>query len=470
MRHAAGPSGTASATDLPGALPRRLDERPVGRLGRGGDDDNDRIRVLQVHKFFYPHAGSETVLFHTRDLLKSHGHEVVDFAMEHPDNRASEFAGYFAPRREYTDPSRQLFTRGKDALASVYSLAVRRRLRALVSHTRPDVAHLHIVYHQLTMSVVDELSRMSIPMVMTLHDYKIGCPAYVLYRDGHPCHDCTRGAVHNAVRHRCVKDELVPSILAGIEATLAHRTRKYDKINGFVCPSAFAASVALEAGIPGERLHVLPNFLPNGEVAGPVSSLADDARFLFAGRLEAVKGVDDLLAAFSGGDPSMGTLVIAGAGGDLEGRVRELASQVSNIEYLGRLSREEVAVQLRTARAAILPSRWEENNPMSILEARALGIPVIVTAMGGLPEMVTDDLDGKVVDAGDVASIREAVRSLVGDREWAEQLGRNGYARFCRDNTATAHYRGLMDAYLAAGARHAQPGGAARSTLTGTGG
>jgi glycosyltransferase involved in cell wall biosynthesis len=414
------------------------------------------MRVLQVHKFFYPHAGSETVLFHTRDLLMDRGHDVVDFAMKHPDNRGSEFASFFPPRREYTDSSRNTLPRGRDALASVYSLAVRRRLRALVSHTKPDVAQLHSVYHQLTMSVVDELAQMSIPMVMTLHDYKIGCPAYILYRNGRPCHDCTTGAAHNAVRHRCIKNAWVPSILAGIEATLVHKTRKYDKIGSFVCPSAFAASVALEAGIPGERLRVVPNFLPDAEIGGPVSSLAERARFFFAGRLEEVKGVNDLLSAFDGGDPSMGTLVIAGAGGELEARVRELASRAPNIEYVGRLTRDEVAQQLRNARAVVLPSRWEENNPMSILEARALGIPVIVSAMGGLPEMVTDDLDGKIVEVGNIANIREAVGTLATDRELAQQLGRNGYARLCRDNTASVHYRGLMDAYLAAGARATQ--------------
>jgi glycosyltransferase involved in cell wall biosynthesis len=340
--------------------------------------------------------------------------------------------------------------RGKDAVSSVYSLAARGRLRRLLNHTRPDIAHMHIIYHQLTMSVVDELAQAGIPMVMTLHDYKIGCPAYVLYRDGQSCHDCTHGAVHNVVRHRCIKGSRPASVLAAVEAALARFTHKYDKIDAYVCPSAFAGEVATEAGISPDRIHVVPNFLPASEVGQPVASLSDSPRFFFAGRLEEVKGVDDLLEAFRTGDASMGTLVIAGAGGELEDRVRQAAAELSNVEYLGRLSRQQVLEQLRQSRAAVLPSRWDENNPMSVLEARTLGVPVIVSDRGGLPEMVADGVDGRVVGAGDVAGLRAAITELATDQSTAEAFGRRGYQRFCKDNTAAAHYEALMVAYAAA--------------------
>ncbi len=412
------------------------------------------VRILQIHKFFYPHAGSETVLFHTRDLLKANGHEVIDFAMTHPSNVESHYREFFAPRREYTDRSRPLISRGVDAVSSVYSLSARSCLRRLLERVKPDIVHMHIIYHQLTMSIVDELARAEIPMVMTLHDYKIGCPAYVLYRDGHPCHDCTRGAVHNVVRHRCIKGSAPASVLAGIEAAFSRLARKYNKIDAYVCPSAFAGKVAIEAGIAADRIHVIPNFLPENEIGQPVASLAESPRFFFAGRLEEVKGIDDLLEAFDAADPSMGTLVIAGAGGELEGKVRQAAAERGNVEYLGRLSREQVLQELRQSRAAVLPSRWDENNPMSVLEARTLGVPVIVSDRGGLPEMVSDGVDGKVVGAGDVSALRAAIKGLAADRPTAEAFGRSGYRRFCDANTAPVHYRALMGAYAAAAGRH----------------
>jgi glycosyltransferase involved in cell wall biosynthesis len=285
---------------------------------------------------------------------------------------------------------------------------------------------------------------------MTLHDYKIGCPAYVLYRDGRPCRDCTTGAVYNVVRHSCIKGSRSASVVAGGEAVLSRVTGKYGKIDAYICPSAFMAGVATETGIPTDRLHVIPNFLPDDECGRAVASLADSPRFFFAGRLEEVKGIDDLLEAFKEDDPRMGTLVVAGAGGELEAKVKDAARDQTNIEYLGRLSRDDVLAQLSRARAAVLPSRWDENNPMSILEARTLGIPVIVSNLGGLPEMVTDGVDGRVIRAGDIAGLRNAIRYLATDRPRAEVLGRSGYERFCRDNTADVHYEALMSAYKAA--------------------
>jgi glycosyltransferase involved in cell wall biosynthesis len=309
---------------------------------------------------------------------------------------------------------------------------------------------MHIIYHQLTMSIVDELAQAGVPMIMTLHDYKIGCPAYVLYRDGHPCQDCTSGAVYNVMRHKCIKGSRPASVLAGVEAGFSRLTGKYAKIDAYVCPSAFAGKVAGEAGIAADRIHVIPNFLPDNELGQPVDSLADYPRFFFAGRLEEVKGVDDLLEAFRGGDASMGTLVIAGAGGEMEAKVRQAAIELDNVEYLGRVSRDEVIRQLRRSRAVMLPSRWDENNPMSVLEARTVGIPVIVSDRGGLPEMVSDEVDGKIVRAGDIAGLRSAIKDLAANRAAAEAFGRAGHQRFYRDNTAATHYEALMRAYGAA--------------------
>jgi glycosyltransferase involved in cell wall biosynthesis len=408
------------------------------------------MRVLHIHKFFFPNAGAETAMFHTRELLLEHGHEVIDFAMEHPRNVDSSYSHHFAPRRDYADGERPLVNRTRDALASVYSLSARRRLHQLLDQVRPDLVHMHLVYHQLTLSVVDEVAARDLPSVMTLHDYKIGCPAYQLYRDERPCTLCLTGPVENVVRHRCLKGSLPASLLAATEARLARSRGTYAKIDAFVAPSRFAGDVAIATGIDADTVHVVPNFLPAEEIGEPVARLAAAPRFFFAGRLETVKGVREILDAFATADPALGTLVLAGAGGGLEGEVEAAAANSPNIEYLGRLPREEVFAQLRASRAILMPVRWHENNPMSLLEARAIGVPVICTALGGLPDMVDDGVDGFVIEPGDVGALREAIRRLAGDRELAERMGRTGNRRLLRDNTPAVHYGRLMGAYGAA--------------------
>ncbi len=411
------------------------------------------MRVLQIHKFFYPHAGSETVLFHTRELLTSHGHEVIDFAMEHPDNLASPYRDHFAPRRDYVDPSRPLASRARDALSSVYSLSARLKLRKLLEETRPDVAHMHIIYHQLTLSIVDELARQGIPSIMTLHDYKIGCPAYVMYRDGQPCSLCTTGPVENVLVHSCVKGSRAASLLAMIEARAARVRGSYRKVDAYVAPSGFAGRVAIATGIDPGTVHVIPNFLPTEEIGDPIAVLEDRPRFLFAGRLEEVKGVREMLDAYGTGDPRLGTLVLAGAGGELESEVRAAAASCPNIEYLGRLSRERVLGEMRRSRALLVPSRWHENNPMSLLEARAIGAPIICTDMGGLPEMVEDGVDGLVVASASAEALARAILRLAENPQLAWEMGRQGNGRFLKENTSEIHYRRLMAAYEAARAR-----------------
>lgn len=408
------------------------------------------MRVLQIHKFFYHHAGPEAILFNTRALLAARGHEIVDFSMEHPSNVESPYSSYFAPRRDYTDSSRPLHSRVRDGLTSVYSVSARRRLRRLLEKTRPDVAHMHSIYHQLTLSLVDELAHQGVPSVMQLHDYKIGCPAYQLYRDGQPCSLCTTGAVENVFLHRCIEGSRPASMLAAIEARLARERGTYRKVDAYVASSAFAGRVAIAAGVDPNTVRVIPNFLPPEEIGESIGGLEEQPRFFFAGRLEEVKGVREILDAYATGDPELGTLVLAGAGGRLEQQVRAAASASENIEYLGRLTRDQVLAQQRRSRAVLVPSRWHENNPMSLLEARAVGAPAICTDMGGLPEMVEDGVDGFVVPPANVQALAEAIRRLAGSRTLAEEMGRRGYQRLLRDNTADVHYEALMGAYAAA--------------------
>lgn len=405
------------------------------------------MKVLQVHKFFYPHAGSETAMFHTRELLRSRGHEVVDFAMHDERNEPSEYASSFAPYRNYTDGDRPKHRRAVDAVLSVYSPTAGRRIRALAERTRPDIAHFHIVYHQLTMAVVRAVSQLGIPCVFTSHDYKIACPAYIAFRDDEPCEVCSAGRVRHVVKHRCLKQSLPASLLAAAEAKVNHAAGLYDEIDVHVAPSSFAGGIVHRTGVAADRIHVIPNFLPDHEVGRPVTTLAPEPRFLYAGRLESEKGVLDVLDAFSGDVPALGTLVIAAAGGSLEGTVREAAERNPAIEFLGRLTRDEVRDELTRSRALLMPSRWNENNPMSLLEARAVGVPVIATTRGGLPDMVTDGIDGLLVPPASVPELRAAVAVLAGDVDLATRFGRNGNERLLRENTEDVHYATLTAAY-----------------------
>lgn len=400
--------------------------------------------VLQVNKFFHPRAGAETAFLQTRDLLREHGHEVVDFAMRHPANLASPYARHFAPPRSY-DGGGRLDRRIRDAASSVYSRRVRASLGALLDERTPDVAHLHNVYHQLTLSVVDELARRRVPMVLTLHDWKIACPAYTLFTEGAPCRRCVRGSVANAVVHRCVKGSVLASSVAAAEAALARHRGTYGKIQRFIAPSHFAVDVAGMSGVEPRRIAHVPNFLTDVELSATAAPGPREPVLLYAGRLDATKGIRQLLDAIARVS-APAVLRIAGSG-ELEDEVRAAAARDPRIEYLGRIERAELLAQLDRARAVVLPSVWEDNGPLAILEAQARGAALVVTDRGGPPEFVRDGESGLIVPAEDVAALAEAMQLLVEDPQLAQRLGQAGRQDVQAQHSAARHYERLLSVY-----------------------
>lgn len=407
------------------------------------------MNVLQVNKFFFVNGGSETVFFLTRDLLARHGHTVLDFSMTDDRNLDSEFARLFAPRRHYTADGGVVRV-AKDAGASIYSRAAKQRLAQLLDERHCDVAHLHLIYHQLTLSILDELSKRRIPIVMTAHDYKVACPAYTLFRNGEPCRRCVAGSPRHVIGGRCVKNSLPASLVAYAEAKMARWRRLYDKVDRWIAPSQFCADVLVAAGVEPSRIVVLPNFIPDTERRPLVTRPTTFPRFLYAGRFERTKGVHILLEAFKNSEGELGVLALAGSTGSLTDLVVNAAADCPYIEYLGPLDRTELWKQLGRSTAAVLPALWEENQPMSVLEARAAGVPVICSDRGGLPDMVNDGVDGLVFSASDPASLSQALRALARDTTQAHRLGLAGYDRLARENSETAHYQGLMATYRSA--------------------
>jgi glycosyltransferase involved in cell wall biosynthesis len=402
------------------------------------------VRVLLVNKFFYPRAGAETSFLQTRRLLQDRGHDVIDFAMQDEANLDSPYASFFAPQRSYAADS-SAAKRATDALTTVYSLSARRALARLLDRYRPDVAHLHNIYHQLTLSIVDELAKRRIPTVMTMHDWKIACPAYTLFTDGAPCRRCPSGTVLNAVRHRCVKASTPGSAIAATEALVARRRGSYGKVHRFIAPSRFAIKIAALGGIAGTKVVHIPNFLPDDELNVAPQVADAGPQLLYAGRLDVTKGVRNLLDAFARVRVPA-TLRVAGRG-DMEGDVRAAAARDPRISYLGMLPRSALYAELDAARAVLLPSLYEDNGPLIILEAQARARAMIVTDRGGPPEFVRHQETGLVVDPARDTELTAAMERLATDTEYAQTLGRRAHEDVRREHSAARHYELLSRVY-----------------------
>jgi glycosyltransferase involved in cell wall biosynthesis len=394
------------------------------------------VKVLLANKFFYDHGGPETVLFAERDLLQSAGHEVIDFAMADGRNRPSDYARYFAPNMDLQSVSPTLSS-VRNAWRFLDSSEAASRMRSLVRDTRPDIAHLHSINHQLTPSIIRVLRDEGVPVVMTLHDYKLVCPAYTLLANGTICEKCSGGAFYRATTSNCRGRARSPLLTA--ESYIQHRLRRsYDGVSLFLSPSRFLADKFREMGFR-HQIEILPNPLPC-EV-NDIETPRED-HVLFVGRAAPEKGLRTLCAAAI----RSGVKVrIAGDGPQLP-ELQEDFGDVDNIEFLGRITPDRAHDEMRRARAVVVPSEWYENQPMVILESFAQGTPVIATDLGGNPELVRDGETGVLYPFGNVAVLAAALRRAIAEPNTMADMGARG-RQFARDFTPDRHLARLLDVF-----------------------
>jgi glycosyltransferase involved in cell wall biosynthesis len=392
------------------------------------------VVILQVNKFYYEKGGSERYFFALARALEAHGHSVIPFSMQHPSNRPSPYSRHFVPRRDYETAGASPHSLGA-ALGFIRSRDAARRIGALIDETTPAVAHLHNIYHQLTPSIIDALADRGVPVVMTLHDYKLACPSYGMFAHGEYCYRCRGGRFERAILVGCGGTRARSALLA-VEAFWQRWTRVYERVACFIAPSEYLRGVMIEAGIPPQRIvHVTPlnpSAAEGGDNVGTTTLDGLPERFVaYVGRLSPEKGVRVLLEA-ARRVPEI-PVVIFGDGPE-NATLREMARQHGlPVVFAGHASRAVIEGALRRAVVVVLPTLSPENAPMAILEAADAGTPVIVSDRGGLPEMAAH-VGGRVVPAGDVAALADALRDA-----WQNAPAWKAHARATWQNHHAAH-------------------------------
>ncbi len=403
------------------------------------------MRVLQVNKFLHRRGGAEAAMLDTSALLRAAGHEVAHFAMQHPDNAPDPHDRHFPSSIELEPPPTGPVAQAQAAGRIVWSTSAARGMARVLDDAHPDVVHLHNIYHQLSPSILRPVARRGIPMVMTLHDYKLACPTYQLLRpDGSMCDDCTSGSVAPLLRHRCKGGSLASSSVLAFETLLHRSIDAYGCVDVFVCPSEFLAELVLRSGVPAAKVEVLPNVVDAASIT-PRTEVPASARILVAGRLSHEKGIDVAIeAAARSGVP----LSIAGDG-PLRSSLERLAERSAPglVTFHGHVPRSEVLALLRRSSALVVPSRWHENQPMTVLDAFAAAVPVIASSLGGLPALLDGGRRGVLVPHDDPDALAAATSSVVEDPTWARALGAAGRAAAEAEHSPSLHLRRLIGMY-----------------------
>jgi len=398
------------------------------------------LKILQINKFFFLKGGAERYFFQLSELLNSRGHQVIPFSMQDPRNLPSPFANRFVSHVALNG-SGPIAERVKTAFRVLYSLEAKHKLEGLVLEERPDLAHLHNIAHQLSPSIIGVLKKSGIPVVQTLHDYKLACPAYLMIAEGEPCDACIPGKFYNVLLKRCTQDSLAASAVSCVEMYLHRLMRTYSKVDAFLCPSRFIMGIMKRAGFSEDKLYHIPNFVDGGAYE---PSFKRSGYFIYVGRLSREKGLDVLLDAKR--RVKRPDLVVVGDG-ELREELERTASNGGGISFSGFLSKDRLAEVWRGAAFTVVPSVWYENFPYAILESFAFGKPVIASRIGGMPELVRDGENGFLVEPGDSEELAERISYLASKPEELSRMGRLARRAVEERYSVEKHYESIMSLY-----------------------
>lgn len=373
------------------------------------------MKVLMANNYFYLRGGCERVMFNDIQALESQGVEIIPFSASDDANVETPFAPFFAPGADIraTSPLKRVGA----AVDAIHGHRSANAFADLVDQTQPDVVHCHNIYGRLSTAILAVAKKRRIPVVLTVHDYKVVCPSYLMVRNGKPCSACLDGGYYRCAVNRCHKGQTAASIVYAIEAYYARLSGNYGAVSAFLSPSHFIADLLRQSGIQDERIIYHANCVEPDDYRPSY----EGSYVLSVGRLSHEKGLPTLLAAM------VGTKIpvrIAGSG-PMESALREMAEKDGNSIILeGHCGGSKLADLYRNAAFVVVPSEWYENAPMSILESFAYGKPVIGTRIGGIPELITEGEHGYLVDPESPQQLQAIVRKLWDDRAAQSVMGR----------------------------------------------
>jgi glycosyltransferase involved in cell wall biosynthesis len=358
------------------------------------------MKILLINKYHYLKGGAERLYFDMAQMLEERGHQVAFFSMQHPENRKTIWEKYFIGNAEYQE--------GKISIGKIFfNFEAKRNLEKLLDDFHPDIVHVHNIYHQLSPSIFWSLRKRHIPIVMTLHDYKLISPNYSLFVRG-KIWEHTSG--FRCIVDRCVKNSISKSIVCAMEKWLHILLRSYEKVDVFIAPSKFLIEKFKEFGFKRDIVY-LPNPIITSEKE-IVGREREEDTFLFFGRLSPEKGVELLFEAFTL-LPSK-KLWIVGDGPDrkrLELLVEE-KGMTERVKFFGALYDDDLGSLKSRAQAIIIPSLWYENFPYVLIESLQAGAVVIVADRGGISERIQHGENGLLFDPSSTQSLVESIRSL----------------------------------------------------------
>ena len=321
---------------------------------------------------------------------------------------------------------------------------MRHRIASALDDFRPDVVHVHNWFPTISASVFRQCKAAGIPVVHTVHNYRLLCAGATLYRDGAVCEECIGTTFRTpGILHKCYRNSAIGTA-AATAGMLAHRVAGtwQNSVDRFIALTDFSRNKLIEGGIAADKISVKPNFVEPDP--GPGSG--EGGYLLYAGRLTDEKGIRVLLDCWK--TPGLPPLWIAGDG-PLRDEVKNAAVTTSNVHWLGMKSSEEVVFLMKQAKATLCPSLWYEGMPRVVIESLAAGTPVIASRIGGYPEMIVDGESGALFAPGHARALLDRIRELEEKGAW-RNMRTQARLRYLAEYSGEKNFSVLLNIYRTA--------------------
>ena len=356
------------------------------------------MNILIVHNYYQVPGGEDTVVNNEKHLLEANGHNVVLYTRNNSEiKNISKLKKILLP------------------FSALFSMRTYFEVRQIIKEKNIDVVHVHNTLTLVSPSVYYSALSCKVPVVQTIHNFRLMCPGATLYRNGHICEDCVKKNIFCSIQHGCYRNSRAQTLFCAVNTIVHRMTRIYGKLN-YICLTEFNKNKLLEINqIKPEKVFVKPNFVLNLDV--PLCDRKRENQIVFVGRLDKLKGIDFLMEAWLEferryGD-SIPELHIYGSGPMQEWCSKFIAEHdCTKIVMKGFVANTEVRKIIAKSKALVLPTQWYEGFPMTIVEAYSVGTPVVGTAMGNVGSLIENGVTGYTFILNNVESLIKSILKI----------------------------------------------------------
>lgn len=411
------------------------------------------MKIIIINYRYFVSGGPERYLFNVIDLLQQHGHQVIPFSIKSKKNVPTNYEKYFADPLggqdiHYYDQGKKNIRYMVDVIARLfYSFHVRKRLTRLLIEEKPDAAYILHHYNKLSPSVISACKKNKVPVVLRLSDFFLLCPQAHFLRNGEVCEECLDSSMLACVKNKCVKSSRIGSLLKAFALYFHKRILKiYDDVDIFICTTNFMKQKMIKGDVSPDKIVVIKTFVDSS--TNDLNRVGEAGYILYFGRFSHEKGVDILLEAYYKSklyEKNIRLVLVGGEKSDLAEKYRQLIDSLGDfVEVHGFLPVNELGPLIQKCNFTVIPSRWYENLPNTILESYKYCKPVITTRLGSLPEVVQDSETGYLFENGNADDLAKKMQLLVNDDEKRDYMRKQIKARI-NDYSRNQHYNSLIN-------------------------